>query len=732
MVATKCRCLHQCPDGARSGVCYLQPGGYCFAHAEVITTADSGGALSYEVTRGCFPADIEGLLQCKGAHSEHWAPKNISCCQGEDFCNDHLFPTIDGGVIKELSQSLRSAELASSSSSSSAALSVLVTPATVFLLSALLSFFVFLVIALLLYRHRNRTHHQQKKLLSEKGKLEEMGEDTEHHSTEFDEGQQHFGNVHYSKLSTSQRLMKMLSGKPSSPSTRATPPLMSRGAGRVSNFLRRTTEGVVEAVVVVGGGGGVGTGMISSCTSSPSDSSINIKYSPLQNSASNASSKTSTMTSNGTTSTALTSITTSNDQSSPSTQTQEKLPEVPKLLVQKRLFNDIDLGERLSGLEESSGSFGAAAIYKGRFNEADVAVKIYPFREATAYSREIAIYRKVLLMRHENVLQCLGADQVKGRTDDATTTTTTTKCSSPFDYSGLWLVTEYHRNGSLYEYLSNKRVGKGSAAQKLSLPRLLSLMRSLVSGLEYLHRETIGTLAGKVAIAHRDLQSRRSVLVREDGASCVIADFSLAATSADCYQSIGGLLKGRREKSRVNRRRRRLEAVGSTRYLAPELLVSAMAAAEGGDDHHFPRAHLEAYKRADIYALGLIFWEMYRLLDLSAEGDDGQEEEEPLKYKLPFQEELEIEEEEEEDGEKLSLLEKMHRLVVNEKRRPLLEMHYSSNEQEEDTWTAAIRTLIGECWTETPSARLTALNIKKKLMNLEKDWQECHTRTGTD
>ena len=503
----------------------------------------------------------------------------------------------------ELSQSLRSAELASSSSSSSsAALSVLVTPATVFLLSALLSFFVFLVIALLLYRHRNRTHHQQKKLLSEKGKLEEMSEDTEHHSTEFDEGQQHSSNVHYSKLSTSQRLMKMLSGKPSSPSMRSTPPLMSRGAGRVSNFLRRTTEGVVEAVVVVGGGGGVGTGMISSCTSSPSDSSINIKYSPLQNSASNASSKTSTMTSNGTTSTALTSITstttTSNDPSSPSTQTQEKLPEVPKLLVQKRLFNDIDLGERLSGLEESSGSFGAAAIYKGRFNEADVAVKIYPFREATAYSREIAIYRKVLLMRHENVLQCLGADQVKGRTDDATTTTTTTKCSSPFDYSGLWLVTEYHRNGSLYEYLSNKRVGKGSAAQKLSLPRLLSLMRSLVSGLEYLHRETIGTLAGKVAIAHRDLQSRRSVLVREDGASCAIADFSLAATSADCYQSVG-LLKGRRGKSRVNRRRR-LEAVGSTRYLAPELLASAMAAAEGGDDHHFPRAHLEAYKRADM------------------------------------------------------------------------------------------------------------------------------------
>ena len=81
---------------------------------------------------------------------------------------------------------------------------------------------------------------------------------------------------------------------------------------------------------------------------------------------------------------------------------------------------------------------------------------------------------------------------------------------------------------------------------------------------------------------------------------------------------------------------------------------------------------------------------MYRLLDLSAEGDDGQEEEEPLKYKLPFQEELEIEEKEEEDGKKLSLLEKMHRLVVNEKRRPLLEMHYSSNEQEEDTWTVSL------------------------------------------
>ncbi len=88
------------------------------------------------------------------------------------------------------------------------------------------------------------------------------------------------------------------------------------------------------------------------------------------------------------------------------------------------------------------------------------------------------------------------------------------------------------------------------------------------------------------------------------------------------------------------------------------------------------------------YALGLIFWEMYRLLDLS-EGLDDELEEEPLKYRLPFQEELE-EIEKDEDRNKSSLLEKMHRLVVIEKRRPSLEVHYSSNDQEENTWTVSL------------------------------------------
>lgn len=59
--ATKCRCLYACPDGQINGTCFLKEGGYCFTN--VRTFDNSNGRIDQEVVYGCFPPDVEGLLQ---------------------------------------------------------------------------------------------------------------------------------------------------------------------------------------------------------------------------------------------------------------------------------------------------------------------------------------------------------------------------------------------------------------------------------------------------------------------------------------------------------------------------------------------------------------------------------------------------------------------------------------------------------------------------------------------
>ncbi|GCB78080.1 hypothetical protein scyTo_0021168 [Scyliorhinus torazame] len=76
----------------------------------------------------------------------------------------------------------------------------------------------------------------------------------------------------------------------------------------------------------------------------------------------------------------------------------------------------------------------------------------------------------------------------------------------------LWLITRYHENGSLYDYLQCNTVDTEGC---------LKLALSIISGLVHLHAEIIGT-PGKAAIAHRDLKSR-NILVKKNQ-QCCIAD----------------------------------------------------------------------------------------------------------------------------------------------------------------------------------------------------------------
>ncbi|TPP63459.1 Receptor protein serine/threonine kinase [Fasciola gigantica] len=109
-------------------------------------------------------------------------------------------------------------------------------------------------------------------------------------------------------------------------------------------------------------------------------------------------------------------------------------------------------------------------IGKGRFGEVwraicqgeVVAVKIFSSRDESSWARETEVYNTGLL-RHPNLLAYYASDMI-----------------SRGGCTQLWLVTAYHANGSLHDYLSNHTV---------SLEDGLRLARSITAGLAFLHTE---------------------------------------------------------------------------------------------------------------------------------------------------------------------------------------------------------------------------------------------------
>ena len=196
-------------------------------------------------------------------------------------------------------------------------------------------------------------------------------------------------------------------------------------------------------------------------------------------------------------------------------------------------------------------------MWRGTYHGENVAVKIFSSRDEQSWARESEIYNTVLL-RHENILGFIAADM-----------TSRNSCTQ------LWLITHYHQKGSLYDYLNRHAVA--------SHYEVLRLVHSAASGLVHLHTEIFGT-QGKCAIAHRDIKSK-NILVQKNG-TCCIADLGLAVMHSQRTNKID---LGSNHK------------VGTKRYMAPELLDESMN----------PES-FDAFRRADVYAFGLVMWEVSR------------------------------------------------------------------------------------------------------------------------
>ncbi|MGH0187379.1 UNVERIFIED_CONTAM: hypothetical protein FKN15_025034 [Acipenser sinensis] len=301
------------------------------------------------------------------------------------------------------------------------------------------------------------------------------------------------------------------------------------------------------------------------------------------------------------------------------------------LFVQRTVARTIVLQEIIG-----KGRFGE--VWRGKWRGGDVAVKIFSSREERSWFREAEIYQTIML-RHENILGFIAADNKDNGT-----------------WTQLWLVSDYHEYGSLFDYLNRYSV---------TIEGMIKLALSAASGLAHLHMEIVGT-QGKPGIAHRDLKSK-NILVKKNG-MCAIADLGLAVRHDSVTDTID---------IAPNQR------VGTKRYMAPEVL-----------DETINMKHFDSFKCADIYALGLVYWEIARRCSAG-----GIHEE----YQLPYYELVPSD----------PSIEEMRKVVCDQKLRPTVPNWWQSYEA-----LKVMGKIMRECWYSNGAARLTALRIKKTLSHL--------------
>ncbi|KAJ8926057.1 hypothetical protein NQ315_009912 [Exocentrus adspersus] len=301
------------------------------------------------------------------------------------------------------------------------------------------------------------------------------------------------------------------------------------------------------------------------------------------------------------------------------------------LLIQRTLAKQISLLECIG-----KGRYGE--VWRGVWHGDSVAVKIFYSRDEASWTRETEIYSTILL-RHDNILGYIGSDM-----------TSRNSCTQ------LWLITHYHSLGSLYDYLNYT---------SLSHQQMMKLCITMANGLVHLHTEIFGT-QGKPAMAHRDIKSK-NILVKING-TCCIADFGLAVTHTQTTNQLDIASNPK---------------VGTKRYMSPEVL-----------DETIRMDHFDSFRRADIYALGLVLWEMCRRTVSNGIAED---------YKPPFFDVVPSD----------PSFEDMRKVVCVDQQRPNLPNRWTS-----DPLLSGMSKLMRECWHQNPNVRLPALRIKKTLTKL--------------
>ncbi|XP_049894173.1 anti-Muellerian hormone type-2 receptor-like [Epinephelus moara] len=299
-------------------------------------------------------------------------------------------------------------------------------------------------------------------------------------------------------------------------------------------------------------------------------------------------------------------------------------------------------------LQQIVGHGHFATVWQGKYQGSMVAVKVFPGGWKHKFTAEKAVY-ELSLMKHAGIVHFLGT----GRKQDG----------------GSWLIVlQFAEYGSLHSYLS-----KHTTNWMMSL----KLCRSLSQGLSYLHSDLHRHDVHKPPVAHRDLSSS-NVLVRADG-TCVLCDFGCSTilcscSGRRCWQSHATNMKGHAQ-------------LGTLRYMSPEILEGSVNLSSSW-----------CLMQADIYALGLLLWEIWmRCSDLFEGGIAPQ-------YLLPYESEL---------GADVTL-DSLIRYVFHMDKRPSIPKHWELLPQ-----GSVLQELLTDCWDGDPDARLTAHCVVDRLVSLQ-------------
>ncbi|KAK0417689.1 hypothetical protein QR680_013150 [Steinernema hermaphroditum] len=273
-----------------------------------------------------------------------------------------------------------------------------------------------------------------------------------------------------------------------------------------------------------------------------------------------------------------------------------------------------------------------------------VACKVFAYDDADSFMKEIGIFRTPLVDSNPFVVRYIAHESL---------------C----DESGVEsnrIYTEYHPNGSLHDYLK---------AHVLSLTESFRMMTTIMEGLAFLHEEVRREHVLKPIIVHRDFKSK-NVLVKRDLSTC-IADFGLSMIFESNRKPTG-------EKETVHTQ------VGTRRYMSPEVLEGAT--------EFTPMA----FRQVDVYAAGLVIWEVLSRTRLSDEDDVGP-------YADPFHD---IE-------PKLGEFRKYIKVL---KQRPPIRPAL-----EENIYTRPVVDTVREMWYQEPDGRVASGCVRERF-------QACHER----
>ncbi|XP_005096480.1 activin receptor type-1 isoform X2 [Aplysia californica] len=307
-------------------------------------------------------------------------------------------------------------------------------------------------------------------------------------------------------------------------------------------------------------------------------------------------------------------------------------------LVRRTVGQHITYKERIG-----KGRFGA--VWRGVWLDEDVAVKVFTSLEETSWNQETEIYNTGML-RHENILGYYASDTVGMNS-----------CTHNL------LIVHYHENGSLYDYLQ---------CSDIDMEEMLILAHSASAGLAHLHTEIKeGTgRHGKPAIAHRDIKTK-NILVKSNGQCCI----------GDLGHAVRGDVKLDAAPEKL--------LVGTKRYMAPEVL-----------NKELKPDFFESFKYVDVYAFGLVMWEIARRARPFAE-----------EYRVPFWDVVQAD----------PSFEEMRQVVGVQQQRPPI-----PNKWSKEPLMCETAKLMRECWAQNPKVRLTILRVKKNLYSMLKSTSREH------